>query len=293
MNGSDTVVLGPDEWIERAQAHRRRVEALIGPYLAARRRGATNPVLDFLFTYYPYRPALLKRWHPGFGIVISDRDGRTPYDNVRGYRRVDGGATASLDYLNKRRTTLSYTASLLAATAARPARMGCFGLHEWAMVYRAADRRHPTPLRLGADGTDAVVESMSLQCTHFDAFRFFTEEAVERNSTPLSRETQIDFEQPGCLHASMDLYRLTAKLMPLVDSEVLLDTFVLAYDARELDMRASPYDLRRYGYEPVQIETPDGRAEYVRAQAVISERGATLRTRLFDRVDALKLLASS
>ena len=36
-----------------------------------------------------------------------------------------------------RRETVAFVADLLAATAARPARLNCFGLHEWAMVYRA------------------------------------------------------------------------------------------------------------------------------------------------------------
>jgi hypothetical protein len=31
-------------------------------------------------------------------------------------------------------------------------------------------------------------------------------------------------------------------------------------------MRASPYDLRELGYEPIPVETPEGRADYVRRQ---------------------------
>ena len=56
-----------------------------------------------------------------------------------------------------------------------------------------------------------------------------------------------------------------------------MDCLELAADARELDMRASPYDLRDYGFEPIAIETPAGRAEYVRAQQDIAERAAPLR----------------
>ena len=65
------------------------------------------------------------------------------------------------------------------------------------------------------------------------------------------------------------------KLGPLIESELLMDCLELAADARELDMRASPYDLRDYGFEPIAIETPAGRAEYVRAQQnVAAARGA-------------------
>ena len=34
----------------------------------------------------------------------------------------------------------------------------------------------------GSAGTDAVVESNPLRCSHFDAFRFFTEPAARRNA---------------------------------------------------------------------------------------------------------------
>ncbi|WP_438804500.1 3-methyladenine DNA glycosylase [Nocardia alni] len=189
--------------------------------------------------------------------------------------------TADPAYLARRADTVGYVADLLRATASRPAQLSCFGLHEWAMVYRSEEVRHQqVPLRLGHEGTDSVVESMSLRCTHFDAFRFFTPDAVPRNAEPLTRESQLQREQPACLHANMDLYKWAFKLVPLVDSALLLDCFELACAARELDMRASPYDLTEYGYTPVRIETPAGRAEYVRNQADLADRAADLRTRL-------------
>ncbi len=42
-------------------------------------------------------------------------------------------------------------------------------------------------------------------------------------------------------------------------------------------MRASPYDLRAHGYEPVAIETPAGKAAYAAAQRGFAERAAVLR----------------
>ncbi len=44
-------------------------------------------------------------------------------------------------------------------------------------------------------------------------------------------------------------------------------------------MRAAPYDLRELGYEPVRIETPEGKAEYAAAQRAFSVRGQQLRER--------------
>jgi hypothetical protein len=87
-------------------------------------------------------------------------------------------------------------------------------------------------------------------------------------------------EQPGCLHANMDLYKWSYKLSPLTPAELIADCFELAVDIRTLDMQASPYDLAALGYPPVPIETPDGRAEYTRRQRELSERAAPLRAEL-------------
>lgn len=45
-------------------------------------------------------------------------------------------------------------------------------------------------------------------------------------------------------------------------------------------MRASPYDLSALGYQPVKVETADGKAQYVSAQRELAERGAALRAPL-------------
>jgi len=207
-----------------------------------------------------------------------------------GYCRTGHAVTVDSDLLARRRTTIVFVVGLLNATASRPAHLGCFGLHEWAMVYRAApgDVRHRgVPLRLGNAGTDAVVDSMPLRCTHFDAFRFFTDPARSRNRAQLTRDQQVDSEQPGCLHAVMDLYKWCAKLVPLLDSDIVMDAFELAHAARVLDMRASPYDLQAFGYQPVRVETPSGRAEYVREQILIGKRAVVVRDTLLARCRAL------
>jgi hypothetical protein len=56
-------------------------------------------------------------------------------------------------------------------------------------------------------------------------------------------------------------------------------------------MRASPYDLAGLGYEPIAMETVDGRAEYVRAQRSLMEAAAPLRDRLLHEFTELCDLA--
>jgi hypothetical protein len=283
---SDRVLAEP-EWQERERTHRERARRIVDPHTDRARRGEPHPVWDFLFTYYSLRPRQLRRWHPGYGVVLGG-DGATAYLGHSGYGAHPAGVAVTRNALLARTDTVRFIAELLRATAERPARLNCFGLHEWAMVYRTESVRHEqVPLRLGTEATDAVVESMPLRCSHFDAYRFFTVSAAPRNAYRLSRESQRATEQPGCVHANMDLYKWAYKLGPLVDSELLLDCLELAADARELDMRASPYDLRSYGFTAIAIDEPAGRVEFVRAQHDIALRAAPLRRALADRCDLL------
>jgi hypothetical protein len=277
------LVLAEHEWLPRRAAHRARVGAWTGPHRERRARGETHPVLDFLFTYYSHRASRLERWHPGPGVTLAGPAAREYLDHP-GY--VETPAGVALDpaaFTPARRRTAEFVLAVLSATARRQARFGCFGLHEWAMVYRATPEqvRHAGwPLRLGPAGTDAVLESLPVRCTHFDAFRFFTPAARPRNALTPTRERQVELEQPGCLHAGMDCYRWAYKLDPFVPSELIADCFELALRIRALDMRASPYDLTALGYPPVRIETVEGRAEYARQQAEFAAQAAPLRARL-------------
>ena len=273
-------------WEARRDAHVRRVRRWTDPLRERRSTGQTHPVLDFLFSYYSHRPSRLLRWHPGPGVVLGGPAAES-YLRWPAYRPVPGGVELG-PLPAARAETVRFVHTLLSATAARAPRFGCFGLHEWAMVYRADKVRHASwPLRLGAAETDRVVESLPVRCTHFDAFRFFTPQARPRNAVRLTRADQVTHEQPGCLHAGMDLYRWSYKLDPFVPSDLVADCFELAHDIRVLDMCASPYDLSALGYPPVEIETAAGRAEYARRQAAFTERAAPLRARLVSLCDEL------
>jgi len=281
-------VLAPEVATARAAAHRDRLLTWVGPHLERRQRHEAHPVLDFLFTYYSEPPARLLRWHAGVGASVTgelaeERLGWPLYAEL-----PDGSVGLDVEaYRARRGTSAGWVAGLLRATSSRSGQFGCFGLHEWAMVHRGAPRHGAVPLRLGPAGTDAVVESHRLQCTHVDAYRFFTPTAAPRNALTPTRDTQVALEQPGCLHAGMDLYKWAYKLAPAVPGELLADCFELAVDIRVLDMRASPYDLAEHGYPPVPIETAAGKAAYADAQRGFAGRGQALRARLLAVCDAV------
>jgi hypothetical protein len=279
-------------WLPLAESHAARADAMTAAHRARKAPGERHPIDDFLYDYYGTKPSLLRRWHPGAGAALGPTpDGPAEHTAWRWYATDDDG-TVRLDvqaFLADRGDTVRFMRTLLTATADRPAHTGCLGLHEWAMVYRQDDtrRRHTLPLRLGRAGTDAVVEAHPLRCSHFDAFRFFTPDAVPRNRVQLTRADQVGYEQPGCLHANMDLFKWASKLGPLSPGDLLLDCFELARDIRTLDMQASPYDVSSLGEPAVVIETPEGKAEYVARQRAFAERATSVRTRLVAACDVL------
>jgi hypothetical protein len=305
------LIMGPPQWRARQAAHQDRVDAWIRPFLARRERGRGHPVEDFLFTYYPHRPARLRRWHPGAGVALVGADehlsypgyavlGSPPADSARHRHRADGpdsadGAGGRLVTADPARASrpdgYERTLRLLRRTAGRAAYTGCFGLHEWAMVYRipADSVRHAGhPMRLRVGEIAELVESLPVRCTHFDAYRFFTPAARPLNRLRPTRAGQPDLEQPGCLHANMDLYKWAYLGTPYVASSLVADCFALAREIRAVDMRASPYDLSELGYEPIPIETAAGRAAYVALQREFAERAWPLRQALITAYELIQ-----
>jgi hypothetical protein len=282
------LILSEPEWRKRRTAHEARVDCWLEPHRERSGRGEKHPVYDFLFSYYAFRPAWLRRWHPGPDIFLAGGDAHE-FLRWPEYVVTPRGVTINpAAFPVKRRASLQWIHDLLSATATRPPFFGCFGLHEWAMVYRASAVRHEAwPLRFSVEELARIVEAQPVCCTHFDAFRFFTDPARPLNRVQPDRDSILSHEQRGCLHANMDLYKWASKLAPFTPSELLADCFELARDIREVDMRASPYDLRALGFEPIAIETPQGRAEYERQQRAFTARGEPLRAKLIELCDRL------
>ncbi|MDX1641436.1 MAG: 3-methyladenine DNA glycosylase, partial [Balneolaceae bacterium] len=274
-------VLDEAGWSAQIDHHNESLSKILDPYLEKRSRQEKDPVLDFLFEYYAFRPSHLLRWSPGIGTGLRFDD-KSKLPEISELTLADGIARLNPDFFPQKRVrSVKWTLELLEKSDQQKPVFGCFGMHEWAMVYRAENIRHQQiPLRLSDDEITEFVESRPLVCTHFDAFRFFTKKARPMNKNHLSRENFQDMEQPGCLHTNMDLYKWAFKLYPWISSEIIREAFFNALETRKVDMQASPYDATEFGLEPIKIETESGRKEYVERQMEIYWKSQPIRQRL-------------
>lgn len=268
------IALAVEQWQRRDAAHRVRVAPLAQAFVERRAKGEKHPVWDFLFTYYTFSPGKLMTWVPG---LVESRKWKMESVNAE---EITWDCPPMPDRI---RREAAWTAQLCANILRRPARFVCHGLHEWAMVYKqsAEQVRHGGhELRMPPDRLAEFVESQTVCCTHYDAFRFYTPEARPLNTMNPRFETRQEMEQGGCLHANMDLYKWAYKLWPWVGSDLVADAFEVAVAGRAMDMRASPYDLAALGFQPIRIETEEGRVEYRAEQRRIADFAEPVRERL-------------
>ncbi|KAG8469315.1 hypothetical protein KFE25_007833 [Diacronema lutheri] len=261
MAGASRVrtVLERAEWLPLAEAHSARVASALG-VSSTFEYDRADPLRNFVFQYYHLKPSQLRVWCPGpdvamRGVTSADFGKLVPHE--RWARAVHGSATLypAEAAPEQQRVAMTSALAVLRAAAGREPHLLCHGLHEWAMLYHPASAaaagvppppRHQggLPLRVSQAELNACVESLPLRCTHFDAFRFFAPEARPLNREgPLSRARQAALEQPGCVHATMDLFKWALRALPFIDAALVPETLALALKARVLDMRASPYDL--------------------------------------------------
>jgi hypothetical protein len=180
--------------------------------------------------------------------------------------------------------------SILSNTVVKEPVLHCHGLHEWAMQYHplgadpppSAKYQSHLPLRVSRSTINEAVERRGISCTHVDALRYFSPAAgpLNRHGSSLQRTDQLRLEQPGCVHAHMDLLKMTLRLGPFVNAFLLRNVLDIALASRRLDVAASPYDATAYGVGIVPVETVEGRGEYKRQQVELMERADPVRREL-------------
>lgn len=317
-------VLTESEWTEEARAHVLTLEEILYPSLTTRsasnpnrRKRFTseqkllnirthlvydNPVYNFLHSYYRYSTQDLKKYSPGLSVTLQGASA-SDHATILNAKFMEFNEHGGEYHLNKYYNVtaekidwikLARDREVLRNTTMKAPFLGCFGLHEWAMLYSGGSgnevKRHQAnvPLRVSQQTIDSVVSSTPLRCTHFDAWRFFQPSAKPLNAiNPLQRETQPRYEQPGCIHANMDLFRYAYQMYPFVSSKLLLDALRVAIHARKIDLRASPYDVSAYAgcEDPLCVETPQGRKLYIEEQEKVAAAAAPVRLQILDVYD--------
>lgn len=276
------------DWQQREEKYHSQIRPWMDAFRHRRERRQTHPVHDFLFEYYQFNRKLVYNWHPAIGDRLSGPDA---WKFLEDSHFSESNSDIFLDPLKMTETEshrMNWVCSLITAAMKNPERTNCYGLHEWAMVYKSDCIRHEsTPLRLKPEQIEATIESANVCCTHYDAFRFFTQKAKPLNSLqPTADERRIN-DQFGCVHFNMDLFKWCYKLHPWISSELTLDCFLLAVEARELDMRASPYDLQAFGHAPILLETTEGKQQYQSQQKAIAAKGRKLAKRFLKECSEL------
>lgn len=203
--------------------------------------------------------------------------------------------------LRKSLAPFQWYSSILRTTTNSDPILHCYGLHEWAMQYHPEGAPPPPSakyqsnlnLRVSRGVINETVERKGVRCTHVDALRFFAPAAgpLNHHGSSLERMDQLRLEQKGCVHAHMDLLKISLKLQPFFDSELMGDILEVALAARKLDVEASPYDATAFGAGIVPVETNEGRKMYREEQILLMKRAEPVRERLLDAYDVFMKLA--
>ncbi|HRD54938.1 MAG TPA: hypothetical protein PLC42_00930, partial [Parachlamydiaceae bacterium] len=182
------MLLELEDWTFLAKNLNSQVSPIADSFLKRRGFQIKHPVHDFLFTYYTFSPTKLKQWVPALGQkILMTPTALQEYSWLAASWFKSDQNILELDQKRIQKSTLKAAAfvyELSENILKQPPRFNCFGLHEWAMVYKLSvdDLRHQGyPLRLKENDLAAFVESQNICCSHYDAYRFFTKEARPLN----------------------------------------------------------------------------------------------------------------
>src|SRR5690625_1756589 len=113
-------------WTGMQESHQQRLKSLIEPYLEKRSRRARDPVLDFLFEYYTFRPTHLYRWSPGIGVGLECNDSNQ-LPGIRELTLHEGVAWLDRDeFPVKRARSFRWILEVLHNSTKRRPLFGCF-----------------------------------------------------------------------------------------------------------------------------------------------------------------------
>ena len=127
--GVQLSVVPAHQWQLAATQHEQIVASWTTDRLHRRSRGMKHPVDDFLFEYYPISVKKLATWHPKWQTQLEPTLNSEQIFNPEIYSIAETIELRS-EYLELRLCETTAELAFLTSTLNRPARTGCFGLHE-------------------------------------------------------------------------------------------------------------------------------------------------------------------
>jgi hypothetical protein len=220
-----------EEWLQTAKFERNRVNSLLIP---GEYQDRNHPIYNFIFVYFFFNRKILFQYSPGIDVEIeSNHDPKelvtinlAPELQPVSSHRDNLAVTSIEKKLSKK--FLQRTLHILKSIQSKTPSFWCFGLHEWAMQYHSTQQTltlpqknssfQSLPLRVTQEQIESLInpirhEAQSsvprLRCTHYDAIRFFTPSSAPLNvvSPSPTRSTVDQYDQPGCIHVNMDLFK--------------------------------------------------------------------------------------
>ncbi|CAN0471479.1 unnamed protein product, partial [Discosporangium mesarthrocarpum] len=140
--------------------HKSRVRAITGGTVHHDRG---DPIFNFLFEYYHFKPRILLQWTPGINVYLegadpSDRSAPLPHKEWAWEVGLGGGRYVASAMGSKRAGSVRWMRDFLHDTTPRQPVLHCFGLHEWAMLYlppgaggEGLSRHQRLPLRVSQE----------------------------------------------------------------------------------------------------------------------------------------------
>ena len=91
--------LDPQIWKQRAVDHKNRIQPVLDKRNQRHSQFGTDPILDFLFEYYAFRPGKLLRWSPGMGIALLGSDA-LDFTKQKGFVDIGVGSNGLVYFAN-------------------------------------------------------------------------------------------------------------------------------------------------------------------------------------------------
>lgn len=199
-------ILNREEWTKKVQEFSGRCQAMLRGQLY---KDPGHPIYNFILKYYfSMSPKCLTHYSPGANVLLKQVSPDVMIKTLAHKEsfgdplsHVDGGYVldlAKLKFTASKRRAMEHVVRLLRAIDRKPPLLHCFGLHEWAMVYRndttktddqisSLSKFQSLPLRVSPEEIKRVLVPVEgsasvLRCTHYDAIRFFTSDSVGINA---------------------------------------------------------------------------------------------------------------